>query len=117
MRYDLPPIADLPDLPDDAFAAVAETMDAFHAVLPGTDDANGEASDTFLRSIGLRGRGDARVWALAGAFACPEAEGDYTDLKPKQNRRMGNVFVGITLGLQLAQRSGWTPPIAEGGDD
>jgi hypothetical protein len=117
MRYDLPTVEGLPDLPDDAFASVAEGMDHFQRVLPGTDDANGDASDTFLRSVGLRGRGDPRAWALAGAFACPEAEGDYSDLKPKQNRRFEAMWIGITLGLQLAQRSGWTPPIAEGGDD
>jgi hypothetical protein len=98
----------VPRIPDEAFADAARRVDRlFDVVLassPSPEQAR-EAGDNFCRALGLDGERDERARALAERLLGVVKDG----YSPED---VDATVLGITLGLQLAQATGWEAPMA-----
>jgi len=97
-----------PRIPDEAFLAAAGRVDRlFDVVLassPSPEQAL-QAGDNFCRALGLDGERDERARALAERLL-----GVVRDWHTAED--VDATVLGITLGLQLAQATGWEAPLA-----
>jgi hypothetical protein len=98
-----------PRIPDEAFAESAGRVERlFDVVLasgPSPEQAR-EAGDNFCRALGLDGERDPRARALAEQLLALVREGHSA-------AEVEVAMLGITLGLQLAQATGWDAPIED----
>jgi GGDEF domain-containing protein len=100
-----------PRIPDEAFREAAGRVDRlFDVVLaasPSEEQAR-EAGDNFCRALGLDGERDERAHALAERLLAVVRDGHTPE-------DVDATVLGITLGLQLAQATGWEAPIDDAG--
>jgi hypothetical protein len=107
----------VPRIPDQAFHAVLKAHVEFvhvasHA-LAESDEVDvpaqsEQAADNFFRSLGLDDESDSRAYSLARTLMAHARSVD-SDAIPADEIAAG-VF-GLTLGLMLAQATGWEPPM------
>jgi hypothetical protein len=99
-----------PRIPDEAFAESAGRVDRlFDVVLassPSPEQAL-QAGDNFCRALGLDGERDPRARALAERLLAVVKDGHSAE-------DVDATVLGITLGLQLAQATGWDAPMEDG---
>ena len=105
---EFPEEADLPRLPDAAFDEVVDRVQAFFSTASSAEDWSA-ATDNFFRSMGLEGQADERANATTRAIV-----GALQGIGPEEvdTKEAGVGIVGVTIGLLLAQATGWNPPIA-----
>jgi hypothetical protein len=101
----------LPHIPDEAFASVVQR----HADMIDVATAAGEtavtaieAATNFSQSLGLEHEHDRRAYWLVRTVMAEFQDGDPADLASNE---VHAGVLGLTLGLMLAQATGWDPPM------
>jgi hypothetical protein len=115
-------MADLPRIPDEAFYAVQRAHVEFEHVasqaLADSDEVDvpaqsEQAADNFFRSLGLDGENDSRAYGLAHALMAHVRSVEPAAIP---NAEVRAAVFGLTLGLMLAQATGWEAPMVTGDD-
>ena len=101
-----------PRIPDDAANHAISRIGTWLGLLrPGQSaDERQAATDAFFRSLGLEGEYDNRAVPLARTVLAHNSGQQPDDI---EDDHVMVCVVGITLGLLLAEATGWEPPIPE----